>query len=502
MKRLIFALILTACFVANAQNQQTRIEQHVKYLAADSLRGRQAGSADARKAADYIEREFEQMGLQPLDGNYKHYFVLFGNAGKPITEDDFGTYARQTIYRNVAGVIEGSDPILKNEYIVVGGHYDHLGVKNGEVYNGADDNASGTATVIEVARALLARRGELSRSVIVCAFDAEEIGLYGSKALSAELIASKKIGQVKMMMSIDMVGWLKQGKSLDLTGTGTLKNCNELLSEVAKASRLNITTHSFEQSIFTATDTEPFASHGVPTLAVTTGLKSPYHKPEDDAELIDYDGMNVIADFITNLTVKMAQGQQRMEPTGRLAPKHANKRKPFEWGLNVGYDMSNMNFTNTMFNCKSQMGLMTGISTNWNFSKYLGLQTDVLYELARAPYPNADDIFGEPDGMRQQSVVVPMQLRVMLGDPSQSLNIGFGGFYGYRFAGKLNLAGSGVESLDNQHQYGLVWSIEERLANLSLDFTFYYQMQECVAQHGIVPAGTKNAFTFTLGWYF
>ena len=139
-----------------------------------------------------------------------------------------------------------------------------------------------------MARQLLARRGELKRSVIICAFDAEEMGLYGSKALSKEMMNLGLIGKVKMMMSIDMVGWLKQGKHLSFTGTGTLKDCADMIKEVAAQTGVPVSTRRFESSPFTATDTEPFASKGVPTLAVTTGLKSPYHKPGDDPELIDY----------------------------------------------------------------------------------------------------------------------------------------------------------------------------------------------------------------------
>ena len=83
----------------------------------------------------------------------------------------------------MVGVIEGSDPELKNEYIVLGAHYDHLGVRNGKVYNGADDNASGSAALIEVARELFSKRDSLRRSVIIAAFDAEELGLWGVQSL-------------------------------------------------------------------------------------------------------------------------------------------------------------------------------------------------------------------------------------------------------------------------------------------------------------------------------
>ncbi len=175
------------------------------------MQGRKAGTDDSRKAAAYIENEYRQMGLQPFGSTYRHYFIMHAaslrGGAMPINPDSADYYAEhdRTVYCNLVGIIPGSDPALKNEFIVVGGHYDHSGVRNGEVYNGADDNASGTAAITEMARQLLARRGELKRSVIICAFDAEEMGLYGSKALSKEMARLGLIGKVKMMMSIDMV---------------------------------------------------------------------------------------------------------------------------------------------------------------------------------------------------------------------------------------------------------------------------------------------------------
>ena len=190
---LLLLALLVASTALMAQTQQQRLEKHLYYLASDSLQGRKAGSDDGRKAAAYIENEYRQMGLQPFGGTYRHYFLhsysSIRGRSVPVSADSVDYYAAQdkTVYCNLVGIIEGSDPVLKNEYIVVGGHYDHLGVKDGEVYNGADDNASGTASVTEVARQLLARRGDLKRSVIICAFDAEELGLFGSQALSVEM---------------------------------------------------------------------------------------------------------------------------------------------------------------------------------------------------------------------------------------------------------------------------------------------------------------------------
>lgn len=495
-KAFFFILLFSVLAIAGmAQTQQQRLQKHVYYFAADSLRGRSAGSADAAKVASYIENEFRQMGVAPLFDSYRYYFALQGTS--VVAAELMGAQSDAN-YCDVVGVIEGSDPVLKNEYIVLGAHYDHLGVKNGKVYNGADDNASGSAAIIEVARQLMEHRSQLKRSVVICAFDAEEIGLYGSKALASKFASAGMIGKVKMMLSIDMVGWLQQGKALRLTGTGTLKGCAKMLDQVADQVGIPVRTSGFESSPFTATDTEPFAKYGVPTLAVTTGLKSPYHKPGDDAELIDYPGLDLVANYITALALRMADEQQPLVPTGRLAGKHCQHYKSFEVAPTIGYISTKMKFPNTMFGCDDQLGLHAGFNANWNFARHFALNSAVLYEYARAPYPNLANPFDAPMQYRQQSVVVPLQLRYhTMG--SIDFGVGFGGFYGYRFAGSL----SSDTRFDNQHQYGIMWSFEMRTANLFFDFSFYYQLNTLIPQTAgsIVPDALKNGFSFTLGWY-
>ena len=145
------SICLLAAFMAStattySQTRQEKLTNHVYYFAADSLKGRAAGSEDAAKAAAYIVREFESIGLKPL---YEDWYMPFSQKGGN--------------YKNVVAVIEGCDPALKDQYIVLGAHYDHLGIKKGEIYNGADDNASGTAAVIEIARALYPQRESLRR---------------------------------------------------------------------------------------------------------------------------------------------------------------------------------------------------------------------------------------------------------------------------------------------------------------------------------------------------
>jgi hypothetical protein len=130
---------------------------------------------------------------------------------------------------------------------------------------------------------------------------------------------------------------------------------------------------------------------------------------------------------------------------------------------------------------------------------------DALYELARAYYPNEADLFGDAYTYRQSSVVVPVQLRALLGNSTASFNIGLGGYYGYRFGGIMREEdGLVLTHYDPQHQYGIVWSYEMRVANLSYAFTWYYQLNDLITppDGSILPSSQKNTFTFTMGFYF
>lgn len=479
--------------------QRERLEQHVYTLAADSLNGRSAGSPDARRAAAYIARQWNDMGLKPFLSNKGTYFMPFS------VGNDSG-------YCNLVAIIEGNDPALKNEYIVVGGHYDHLGVMRDRIYNGADDNASGTACVTEMARQLLARQGELRRSVIICAFDAEEIGLHGSDALSDYMKKYNLLDRVKLMMSVDMVGWLKQGGSLELNGTGTLQDGKQLTDPATLGVDIPVSTNRFETSPFGATDTEPFAKKGVPTLAVTTGLKSPYHKPEDDANLIDYEGLDLVTDYMAALTLRVANHQGTLA-SGKFSPKHIEKPVPFSIGLTVGPNGSKLRFPKAAFNSKSHTGGQAGIALQCNFNKNIALHTDILYAYTCSAYPDVNDLFGSELRLRQQTITVPLMLRFTAGNYYSSFFINLGGYYNYELSsGFFNHEGAHANPLEpaeiaivqacRTHQWGWCWGIGFRFTNhWEFSINDYYQLNSLFPL-SIMPL-THNARTsFMLTYYF
>ena len=475
---IITVLLLLVGSITFAQTQQERLTRHVYTLAGDSLRGRKAGSEDAAKAAAYIGKQFEEIGIQPYFE--EGWYQTFEKAG--------------TTYKNVVGILPGNDPVMKDEYIIIGAHYDHLGVRNDEIYNGADDNASGIATIIEMARILKSQQGDLKRSVIVVAFDAEEIGLWGSDYLSKNLDLSK----VKLMMSIDMVGWLEQGKTLRLQGAATIKDGKRLLREEAEKMHIDIKPKDFETSILGATDTQGFAKRGVATLYVTTGLKSPYHKPEDDPELIDYKGLDRVTDYMADVTMRCATDED-FEPSGKISPIHSGKRKVFEIAPTVSWVNGNIAFPKAGFNGKSRSGVNAGLMAQVNLGSHFALETGAQYELLRAKCPDENELFDSYLPYRQQSVLVPVNLLVNIGGaPTVDIFLEMGGFYGRVLKAELEDAHDNI----NPNQYGLNWAIGFRLGKVKISGGRRYQLNPFFIGDDGLPTARVHAGHFSIGYYF
>ena len=446
-----------------AQNRQERLREHVYYLAADTLRGRRAGTPDATKAAEYIIQAYEQAGLRPLlrEGWYDRFSV----AAHP--EADF---------KNVVGLIEGNDPALRGECIVIGAHYDHLGVKGDQVYNGADDNASGSAAVIEIARALVSQ--PLRRSVIIAAFDGEEMGLYGSSHLAGTL---DSLGfNVKLMMSVDMVGRLRDGKGLKLEGVATINEGRQILT--AQAGTLHLDLKNFERSVFTATDTEGFALLGIPTLSVTTGLHSAYHKPEDDPDKINYEGLDEVTRYLSDLGKDIAT-RDRFTSSGRLAPKH---RSYSDYGLDLalvaGYSRGNLAFPQAAFDGKALPAWNAGIEAQLSLGLF-GVRTQVLYDRFRARFPDPADLYGNALRYRQDELCVPVSLVIQTPRsrmPGGSAYIGGGAYYARAFSSRMS---RGTETLSDgtlyeaaPNQWGLDYTVGVRMGAIEFGLLRLWQL--------------------------
>mgnify|MGYP002640360244 CR=1 FL=1 len=220
--------------------------------------------------------------------------------------------------QNIVAIIEGNDPELKNEFVVIGGHYDHLGMgghgsgsRNPDtiaVHNGADDNASGVAAVLELAQKLASNKENLKRSVILMAFGAEEMGLLGSQFFTNDPLIGLK--DVVVMVNFDMVGRFDPDKrSLMIAGTGTAVQMEELLKKHEDNSNMNF-THSPEG--YGASDHASFYGAGIPVMFFFTGAHEDYHTPFDDADMLNYEGEKEIIDFTYPLITEVINSDERL----------------------------------------------------------------------------------------------------------------------------------------------------------------------------------------------
>lgn len=220
--------------------------------------------------------------------------------------------------KNIVAVLEGTDPILKNEYIILGAHYDHLGWggKNSgsrmpdtiAIHNGADDNASGSAAILEIFEKLSANRDKIKRSIIYLAFTAEEMGLIGSKYFTNNPLVDLK--NVKFMFNLDMVGRLNpETKNLTIGGTGTAEGLEDFIKSYAEKSGLNV---KFDPQGYGPSDHASFYAKDIPVMFLFSGIHEDYHTPKDDAHLINYDGEKLIADMTYDMILGIANREQAL----------------------------------------------------------------------------------------------------------------------------------------------------------------------------------------------
>ena len=236
--------------------------------------------------------------------------------------------------QNVVGIIEGADPVLKNEYVIVGAHFDHLGM-GGEgsgsrnpdtlaIHNGADDNASGTAGVIELAQKLSANRSKLKRSFVFVAFTGEEMGLLGSKEFVNKPPVDLK--KVNAMINMDMIGRLNpESNTISVGGTGTSVESDSILKilEVGRPYKISHSTDGYGPS-----DHASFYSDNIPVFYFTTGAHEDYHTPGDDAEKINYKGEVAVLDMVYDLAIKISDGK-------RLTFREAGSKQGTRYGRNL-----------------------------------------------------------------------------------------------------------------------------------------------------------------------
>jgi len=291
-----------------AQTPELNFKAQLTFLADDALEGRETGSQGAAIAAGYIAAEFQHLGLKAIaEQGYFQEFSFHPRLNPHSTKAD--TSKPAVLARNVLGLIDHG----AEQTVVIGAHYDHLGhggegslhaANDGQIHNGADDNASGVALLLYLAKELK-KSNYAGSNYLLIAFSGEEKGLLGSNYYAKH--PSQSLENVKYMLNFDMVGRLSDAKGLAINGVGTAEEWKDLI-ESANMEALKIST---TESGIGPSDHTSFYLQDLPVLHFFTGGHEDYHKPSDDADKISYQGMQQIADLVCQL-IKQTDGTKAL----------------------------------------------------------------------------------------------------------------------------------------------------------------------------------------------
>lgn len=291
----IFLLLSIFAFISCKSNQDVvnsykvdfnDVSETLNYLSSDELEGRDTGSEGIEKAATYLETILKQAGIKPYFTTYKDTLSNIANA------------------YNVVGFIEGTDSKFKNEWVILGAHYDHIGItekgfEGDFINNGANDNASGTTVLTEIAK-YLGKIKQNKRSVLIVFFSAEEKGLLGAKHLANKL--KDKGVKPYVLLNFEMLG-VPMSYDFDMFLTGYYKsNMADKINEYAKSNLVGVSADAEKYDLFKASDNYPFyeifniPSHTVSAFDFTNF--NYYHHPKDEASQMD-------VSFMTNVSQKL-----------------------------------------------------------------------------------------------------------------------------------------------------------------------------------------------------
>ena len=296
-----------------------RLLDDIRFLSDDGLQGRMTGSPGADSAAAYLARRFSQVGLQPAAGGWFQSFTIGREA--PVSRQ---TQSGALLGKNVIGILPGSDPVLRNQTVVLGAHYDHLGRggfgsldpdSTGQVHNGADDNASGAAALIQVAARLAA--SPPARTVVFIAFSGEELGLLGSAHYVKDPIYP--LASTLAMVNLDMVGRLRNGR-LIVYGARSAKEFPALLDSLNWYAGFDLKAQG---DGYGPSDHSSFYAAKRPVLHLFTDLHEDYHRTTDDWQKVNYDGLKRVADFSLGLVTALANRTRPLTFLGQPHPTPA-----------------------------------------------------------------------------------------------------------------------------------------------------------------------------------
>jgi Zn-dependent M28 family amino/carboxypeptidase len=290
MKKLTFVLLILSNYSIYAQKiDRNTLINDVQTLSSDSFEGRKTGSAGNFKAADYITNRFEKIGLKSYNENYKHPFIFRNRRNEQIKGI------------NLIGYIKGKS----ERVIIISAHYDHVGINNSEIFNGADDNASGVAAILAIAKYFIENKP--SNTLLFIAFDAEEMGLQGAYSFLNNPPLTKEL--IKLNINLDMVS---HNDKSELYAAGTFKTpaIKDIIQHADHHTGISIKFGHDQPDMgkddwTMQSDHGPFAKENIPFLYFGVEDHVDYHKPSDDFENINpnffYSASTAILKSIINL---------------------------------------------------------------------------------------------------------------------------------------------------------------------------------------------------------
>jgi hypothetical protein len=300
---------------------QKRMAGHVLFLSSPDLEGRGLGSEGERRAAAYIAERFEEAGLLPAgdEGGYFQRFTV--NVGPEGGSNEIA---------NVAGYLPGSREEWKGQSVVVGAHYDHLGRgwpdvhagDEGKIHPGADDNASGVALLLELARNI-AEEGETPRDLVFVAFGGEEAGRLGSRHF-VEHPGRFDADGIRGMINIDTVGRLFD-KPLTVLATGTADEWPHIFRGCSYVT--GVESRNVNEPL-DSSDQESFIEKGIPAVQIFTRPHADYHRPSDTPDKVDMAGLVKVATFVKEAVGYLVQREEPLTARIGTKPEHGAGRHP------------------------------------------------------------------------------------------------------------------------------------------------------------------------------
>ncbi len=311
-RRALRTLLIVACLpwcrdarAGGPEPELPRLKAHVDVLASAEFGGRRGEGGI--KAAVYLVEAFRAIGLEPL---FDEGFV----------QEIPGREPGEVVGRNVGARLTGSDPALRDEWIIVSAHFDHLGIRDGVLYPGADDNASGVAMLLEVARCLAEPSGRPRRGVMFLGFDLEELGLFGSRHFAEH--PPVPLDRVKLFLTADMIGRSLGGVCepyVFVFGTEHAPALRPWIEGAVAGNDLRVGMLGTDM-VGTRSDYGPFRALEIPFLFFSTGENPRYHRPTDTPESLDYPKLEAISRTIFRVVRRAAAAESLPGWTG--VPDH------------------------------------------------------------------------------------------------------------------------------------------------------------------------------------